>query len=154
MKHKIVTSSQVIVFFGLVLLALVAACQKQDNTAFPKPVIPPAASQTPAVLPGNTQTSEGEVTLDVTSHGFTAGIIHFDIVANTHTVDLSAVDLKTAATLTVNGQTFKPVSATGFSGHHSNAQIQFEIPSKPTAYTLTIVGVPDVDQRVFTFEGE
>lgn len=90
--------------------------------------------------------SPGEVTLEVRP-AWEGGTLAFAIAANTHSVDLSAIDLSEAARLVVGGDTLAPESAGSLRGHHARASVRFRMPSRPGEFTLELRGVPDAPVR-------
>jgi hypothetical protein len=103
-----------------------------------------------------TQTSEGEVTLEVTPTWTSDGLV-LTLVANTHSVDLAAIDLAEAVRLYLSDDVAtEPVKAGALDGHHAEAEVVFELPEAPTAFRIEIRGVADVEVRILTWppEGE
>jgi hypothetical protein len=102
----------------------------------------------------STQTSsEGAVTVKATPKTLAAGSeVLFEIVFDTHSVELN-YDIAQIAKLTDNiGNTYKPVSWTGSKGgHHVEGVLTFStIANSAKKVTLTIPNIDNKD-RVFTW---
>jgi hypothetical protein len=121
---------------GLSLLALSTA---------PAPELAAAQDTTYA-----TQVSEGVVTLEL-SPRWEDTLLVIEIRANTHSVDLSAIDLSDQVRLIIDDQEVTPVEAGSLSGHHAQATLAFPLARRPTRFTLRIVDVPDVSPRVLSW---
>lgn len=98
-----------------------------------------------------TRVSEGEVTLEVRPR-WTGGALVLEISADTHSVDLSTLDLADAVRIVVDGEEHAPSDATSLGGHHAVARVTFSsIPSIPSAFDVRIRGVPDVPERTLSW---
>jgi hypothetical protein len=93
------------------------------------------------------QSSPGRVTLDVQPVWRDAGLV-VEIAANTHSVDLSGIDLAKAVRLRVDGKEVDATSATTLRGHHARGSVTFALAEAPQAFQITIRGVPDQPERV------
>lgn len=98
----------------------------------------------------STQRSEGVVTLEATP-SWQSGALVVALSANTHSVDLSSVDLVKAATLYVDEVAYAAEKAGSLGGHHAKASVTFPLAEMPRAFRLEIRGVPDVDLRVLAW---
>ncbi len=92
------------------------------------------------------QTSPGEVTLEV-QPAWDRESLAFDIVANTHSADLSKIRLARQLTLSVGGRSLEPDSAGELRGHHARTRVTFRLPDRPESFTLVVRDVPDVPRR-------
>ncbi|MBI4447943.1 hypothetical protein HY643_03105 [Candidatus Woesearchaeota archaeon] len=117
--------------------------------------------KTTAYAPPNSQgfetkasgnTDEGNVGIDLTPEGVENGQLKVTIAANTHSVDLSQFDLKQITTLEYNGKSIKPSSAPSLSGHHVTDALVFDVGEETKSFTITIKGIPKVEERVFKWE--
>jgi len=110
----------------------------------------PPASRAEA-LPAQTifqpQESAGEVTLSLAPR-WSDGKLIVLLAANTHSVDLAALDLKQAIRLTIGENTIAPSAADSLSGHHARARVVFPLATAPEHFAIEIRGVPDVEVRV------
>lgn len=98
-----------------------------------------------------TRTSKGEVTVEVRPR-WSGGAVVLEISADTHSVDLSTLDLADAVRLLVGGEEHAPSDATSLGGHHAVARVTFSsIPSLPSAFDVRIRGVPDVPERTLSW---
>jgi len=125
------------------------------------PALPPSSALPAATTPGGaTQSNEGgQVTVKVTWQGSNADLT-FDVVMDTHAVDLDGFDLKQLALLRINGA--RQVQPTGWDapkgGHHRTGTLTF--PAKaadgsaliaPGTRTIELVirDIAGVPERVF-----
>jgi hypothetical protein len=96
------------------------------------------------------QASEGEVTLEL-SPRWQDSVLVVEIRANTHSVDLSSVDLGEQTRLIVDGTEVNPVEAGSLSGHHAQATVVFRLEKRPSSFTIEVRDIPDVPLRVLTW---
>ena len=94
------------------------------------------------------KTSSGEVTIDLTP-SFDNGKLYVNIDVNTHTLDLSAYNLKELAMLEFDNTKIKPVSAPKLTGHHNSGQLIFDAGKDLDRFKIKIAGIPDIQERVF-----
>lgn len=106
-----------------------------------------------AALETNTD-AQGQVTVQVTPRAFGEERWKFDVVLDTHSVDLD-YDMTAVAALSDGGGTaYKPVAWEGAvpGGHHREGVLVFApIDPIPPSVTLTIRGVGGVSERSFTW---
>lgn len=76
-----------------------------------------------------------------------------NIALNTHSVDLSQFDLKQITVLRYNGKTAYPIEAPKIVGHHSSGSIVFNVNGDLKDFTITIKGIPKVEERVYEWKG-
>ena len=95
-------------------------------------------------------TSMGDVEIALTPR-IASGRLVVDFAANTHSIRLSEYDLSEVVTLHYGGQTAKPVEAPSMSGHHVYGDMVFDV--APKTFTITIVDIPDVPERTYSWEG-
>lgn len=96
------------------------------------------------------QNSDGEVTLEV-SPKWQGSRLVVEVKANTHSVDLSKVDLETQVRLIVGESEFSPTQTGSLTGHHAGATLAFQLANRPSRFTIEIRDVPDVPLRVLTW---
>ncbi len=106
-----------------------------------------AAQDFKTVLTGTTDS--GSVSIALTPLGVIDGLFSVKIAANTHSVSLGQFDLQEITTLEVHGKKIKPVSAPALGGHHVRGTIDFNIQEPMTDFTIKIMGIPNIDERVF-----
>ncbi len=99
------------------------------------------------------QTSAGRVSLEVLPR-WESGRLVFTLQANTHSVDLSGVDLRAAMRLRLGDRVLEPVQAGSMQGHHARAEVAFALDAPPQAFRLEIRGVPDVPVRTLAWPAE
>lgn len=99
------------------------------------------------------QVSTGQVALEARPE-WRDGRMAVALSANTHSVDLSTVDLAESVRLLVGATEYAPVEAGSLSGHHARTELVFEVPERPAAFALRIRGVPDVDERLLEWPVE
>lgn len=93
------------------------------------------------------QSSAGLVTLEARPE-WRDGSMLVSLSANTHSVDLSTLDLTESVRLLVGGLEYAPGAAGSLSGHHAKATLTFDIAVRPDTFKLRIRNVPDVPQRI------
>ncbi len=107
----------------------------------------------PQATPSNTQfqpkISEGEVTVELTPKIFENNIFTINYVLNTHSVDLSAINLRSQTTLYIENKKYNPINNPQLSGHHSSGELQFNLPQNPTKFKIIIENIQDIKQRIF-----
>lgn len=119
-------------------------------------VIGLSASFSAAAAPTTRTNSGGGVTVKVTRLDSKAnGDLRFQVVLDTHSVDLDAYDFKKIAILrdrAANVYYPTSVESTG-SGHHRSAIVSFAKPANGTKNVeLVIQGIAGVKERVFQWE--
>ena len=100
-----------------------------------------------------TQESSGEVTLALTP-SWRDGALLVDLRANTHSVDLSQINLGTQVRLLVGDTALAPTEAGSLDGHHATVQLVFPLAERPDVFTIEITDIPDVAQRTLTWPQE
>ena len=96
-----------------------------------------------------TRSSEGEVSFQLTPQAVVDGKFTVNLRADTHSGDLADLDLREAVTLHAAGKTYKPVSASALSGHHSTGSVAFDIERIPDSFFIVIAGVRDMKELKF-----
>ncbi|MEM3126608.1 MAG: hypothetical protein QW331_00870 [Candidatus Woesearchaeota archaeon] len=126
--------------FGLLLLLVLSGCMLFEP-GMPKHV---------CVTDFEQKTSEGLVTIDLEPVGCNENIMSFDFSMDTHTVDLSEIDLQAQTELIINGKTYRPMEKISLAGHHNSGQLKFKINDPPpTRFSVVIKNVSDVEERTF-----
>jgi hypothetical protein len=131
------------------------------NTLTPAPPISAPIASVPSAA---TQTNDGgQVTIKATWSGASAGPT-FDVVMDTHAVDLDGYDLTQLAVLRVEGREVQPVGWDApKGGHHRQGMLRFPatrsdgtplIGSDTRAIELIIRDVADVPERIFSWTPE
>lgn len=96
-------------------------------------------------------TGPGEVAIDLKPHKVSNGQLQVDIGVNTHSVSLEEFDLKEITTFEFNGKSIKPISAPSLTGHHNSGTLVFDVGENIESFTIKIIGIPKVEERVFTW---
>ena len=133
------------IIFGILFVLVLMACS-------PRKTIP--ETQQISQSSAETVSSTGQVSIDLTNKGYHNGQLHMDISMNTHSVDMSSLNLKELVTLDINGKSYKPIEVPTLAGHHNSGTLVFEVSEEPKSFTVTIKDVPDVPKRTFKFGGE
>lgn len=128
----------------LFLTLFVTATAMQQLPAAPAPFDASEIRQDTAY---SSQISRGTVTLEVRPV-WKDGALEVHIAANTHSVDLSTLELKDLARLIVGETTVSPTAAGALSGHHAETRLLFPIEARPGSFAIEIRDVPDVPLRV------
>lgn len=142
-----------------VLIGLLIGACSASTTATAAPSVTQAPSAPAGSSAGATRTSDaGGVTVTVTWAGPTAGLV-FDVVLDTHSVDLDALDLADAEVWNDRGETLtaRPWAAPS-GGHHRQGSLAFDgdVPGFLAGarwVELLIQGVGDVPERTLRWEG-
>ncbi|MGK7311413.1 MAG: hypothetical protein ACN0LA_04180 [Candidatus Longimicrobiales bacterium M2_2A_002] len=93
------------------------------------------------------RTSQGQVNLEAQPE-WRDGRMVVSLSANTHSVDLSTLDLTESVRLLVGGMEYSPIEAGSLSGHHARATLAFAVAVRPDTFKLRIRNVPDVPERL------
>ncbi len=99
------------------------------------------------------QTSKGEVTLDLEPR-WQDSVLVVEVTADTHSVDLTGIDLGESTRLIVADSSITPVEAGSLSGHHGSAELWFRIAERPDRFAIEIREVPDVPVRLLKWPAE
>ncbi len=104
-----------------------------------------------SITTGSTGPGDSEITLTPEEVGDEQFV--FSISIDTHTVSLQEHDLGEQSYLKLDGETFEPVDYPTLSGHHVNGELVFDIENnqEPDSFEVMINGIPDVNERVFTW---
>jgi len=94
-------------------------------------------------------TEEGDTAIELTPHEIESGRLSVDFSSNTHSVDLSDVNLKQAITLNFNGKEIKPITAPTLKGHHNSGTLVFPVDANLNTFSITITGIPKIQERIF-----
>ncbi|MBS3152451.1 hypothetical protein J4230_03515 [Candidatus Woesearchaeota archaeon] len=100
----------------------------------------------------DTKTSTGAVTIDITPKEFKNGEFYIDIKLNTHTVNMESYDLKEITTLNYDDKIAKPVMVPHLEGHHNSGTLVFNLDKEPKKFTIKIIGILDVNERLFEWK--
>ncbi|MBI4153953.1 hypothetical protein HY501_01325 [Candidatus Woesearchaeota archaeon] len=100
----------------------------------------------------STQTSTGEVTIDLTPKGEVNGNFLVGVSVNTHSVALEGYDLAKLTRLEIKGQSIQPTSAPALTGHHVSGELIFPLQGSPKTFKIIIVKIPDKEIREFVWE--
>src|SRR3989344_2660652 len=130
----------------LLVLLLIVGCTDKNNLI--------ENNNTANILPNyetifSGDTNEGAVLVGLTPTEITDNRLIVQIGVNTHSVDLSQFDLKEMAVLEYDGKTIKPIEVPSLSGHHSSGNIVFETNKKANEFKVTILDIPNIEERVF-----
>jgi hypothetical protein len=101
----------------------------------------PSSSSVSAQKEYATRTAGNEVQLELTPRGLTGGQFIIDVRVNTHSGDLSSLNLQQATTLSMAGTSRHPASAGSLQGHHASASLSFPMEAAPDAFEVVISGV-------------
>jgi hypothetical protein len=148
---------------ALSLLALIATACSVAQGAQPGPSLAPeltriasAAARADAgmiALPPETRSdAAGAVTVEVTPAGGTAATLIFDVVMNTHSVELDYDMTKIATLIDDQGRVYPAKSWNGAAGgHHREGSLTFEAPAgvTPKSLQLNLAGIGGIPDRQF-----
>jgi len=135
----------VIVLIGYALLSLVYSPLR--NSSFSVDEI----KQLPAQSTGTTNPGDVEITLTPYIGGKEVIIA---AAFNTHSVDLSAFDIRQAAVLQYQTKVYSPTSASPLQGHHGSGEIIFKtdlLIKEDKEFTVTLTGIPLIQERKYSW---
>lgn len=112
----------------------------------------PEASAAGYEMQSSGSMGSGDVLVELTPRGVENGRLVVDFAMNTHSVSLSAFDLKELTTLRFADKTIKPSEATPPAGHHAYGQMVFDTGGKVKDFTITVEGIPLNKKRVFAWK--
>jgi hypothetical protein len=98
-----------------------------------------------------TRSSSGAVSFRATPKGVVDGQFRIDLVVDTHSGSLAAVDLRKQARLRVGAQDYPPVAPVPLSGHHGTGSLLFALSPAPAAFELVISASPAGSEVRFTW---
>lgn len=154
----------------LLLTLWLGACSSATPTIAPTPTKPPStAAPVPTVLPNNaikssapssafeTQSqSAGSVDVDVTPKVLEVGQpLAFQIVMNTHSVDLGDDMTQITILRDETGKEYRPTTWEGQApgGHHRSGLVKFDsLTVKPKFVELVIKGLAKIPERIFRWD--
>lgn len=93
--------------------------------------------------------SQGEVSIELTPKTFENSIFTISYSLNTHSVDLSKINLQSQTTLYLGNIKYSPINNPQLSGHHNSGELKFNLPKTPTKFKIIIENIPDIKQRIF-----
>ena len=94
-------------------------------------------------------TDQGDVTIDITPKELINGKLNTEISINTHSVDISMINLKEEITLEYNGKAIKPISAPKITGHHTLGNIVFDVNEPINEFIIVITNIPKLQSRIY-----
>ena len=136
--------NRIFFFSFIVLVLIIAGCDTNANLRN-NVNVNQVAYETKSS--GSLQT--GDVLIEMTPVGIKNGKFEVQVVANTHSEDLSQFDLMQITTLTYENKNIKPLSAPALNGHHSSGTIIFDIKQEINNFKITINNIPNMEKRVF-----
>lgn len=98
-----------------------------------------------------TKSNEGEVSFELTPRATDDGRLVVDLRVDTHSGDLSDLDLKALFSLSAGDETHRPVTVTTLRGHHSEGSITFEVGRTPESFTIAIGPLRGMRQQRFVW---
>jgi len=99
----------------------------------------------------NTKSSSGKVSIDLTPREYLNGKFYVDGDFNTHSGALEDYNLKELVILKFNGKELSPISVPELSWHHGSGTFIFELNNEPKEFDIIITGIPDIEERVFSW---
>ena len=98
------------------------------------------------------KTSEGEVTVSLSPEYDNKGLLRVGYAINTHTFDLSSVNLQEQVSLYIDGREIKPANSPSLEGHHNSGVLEFYVEKISLPFEIIIKDIPDVKLRKITWE--
>ncbi len=146
-----------LLFLGLALTAVLAACGGAASSASPPVASTPQASSAGGAAAETQRSEGGQVTVEATWKGPAAGAV-FEIKVDTHSVDLDALDLASAVLRNDRGESLKaqPWPAPK-GGHHREGTLTFggdaaAFLQGAKSIELVLTGIGDVPERTLRWE--
>ena len=160
-KQNIIKNHNSLIKFILIIIILlliiipagcsrVSSVKEEQNSLIITGQKPSVISEEGVVKTNN----EGEVTINVRYLGFKENSMSFEVVMDTHSIDLDQYDLGQLSLLKDNkGNEYRPVSwDSEVGGHHRNGILTFSLTApadKINKIELTIQNVAGIKERVF-----
>ena len=95
-----------------------------------------------------TRTSSGDIAFRLTPRR-SGGRLILDIQADTHSGDLSELNLKDLVVLRADGRSYRPVESPSLTGHHAQGMVTFDVPGSSERLSITIAGVRGMSELTF-----
>lgn len=92
--------------------------------------------------------SNGEVTISL-SPEYQKGVLKVAYSINTHTADLSGINLQEQISLNMDGKKINPSSPNSLSGHHNSGILEFNVNEIALPFEIIVKDVPDIQLRRF-----
>jgi hypothetical protein len=93
-------------------------------------------------------TSSGDIAFRLTPRRSDGRLI-LDIQADTHSGDLSELNLKDLVVLRADGRSYRPVESASLTGHHAQGMVTFDVPGSIERFSITIAGVRGMSELTF-----
>ncbi|MBI2672579.1 hypothetical protein HYX16_06615 [Candidatus Woesearchaeota archaeon] len=93
--------------------------------------------------------SESTVTVKIEPEKFADNNFYFKINLDTHSADLSKLNLRELIILEYEGKIVKPADTPKLQGHHNSGDLVFNLDKKPEKFTIKIKDIPDLPLRIF-----
>ena len=93
--------------------------------------------------------SDSVVTVGLTPIEFKDGKLYVNIGVDTHSGDLSKINLVDSTVLEFEGKSIKPASAPKLTGHHTSGQLTFDTGKELERFKIKIKGIPEIEERIF-----
>jgi hypothetical protein len=141
-----------LLFLGLALTAVLAACGGAASSASPPVASTPQASSAGSATTETQRNEGGQVTVEATWKGPAAGAV-FEIKLDTHSVDLDSLDLASAVLRNDRGESLKAQPWTApKGGHHREGTLTFGGDAAAffqgaKSIELVFTGIGDVPER-------
>ena len=84
------------------------------------------------------RSNKGPITFQLTPKGVEDGYFRVEILVDTHSGDLSDLDLKKQLFLKVEGREYSPLTEVRMSGHHSGGTLVFPLKEIPERFEIVI----------------
>jgi hypothetical protein len=91
------------------------------------------------------------VVVDIKPLEFKDGRLKVKLRANTHIGNLGDYNLVELTTLHFDSREVKPYAAGKISGHHSSSILEFETGSIPEVFSIKIIGIRNIEERLFNW---
>ena len=96
-----------------------------------------------------TRRNEGAIRFQLTPRGVEDGHFRVDIRVDTHSGDLSNLNLKKQLRLKAGGRSYSPVTDVRLGGHHSGGTLIFPLKEAPERFEIVILAVGTMGDLTF-----
>lgn len=103
------------------------------------------------VLPLGEKVSSGAVSVGLLPESYGNGLLSVGYTLDTHSVELSAINLHEQVTLYMDGKEVKPFNSPFLSGHHAEGVLEFRVDDVVFPLRIVVLDVPDAAVREFVW---
>lgn len=128
----------IIIFVLLALVIFLLGCTAKNSVE--------------GVLSLEEKLSSGSVNVGLLPESYGKGVLSVGYSFDTHSVELSAINLQAQVTLYMDGKEVKPSNSPSLSGHHAEGVLEFRVDEVVFPLRIVVLDVPDVAVREFVWD--